>query len=151
MASDHPIQTALRDRILVIDGAMGTMIQGFGLEEADFRGDRLADHPGELKGDNELLSLTRPDVISQIHDAFLEAGADIIETNTFTVERASRKRDYSMRAVLCPDTQHRGRSHCPQACERIAPTAKDPEQAALRGWIALGPTLNRTLSACRPT
>ena len=73
----------LVERILVMDGAMGTMVQAYGLEESDFRGDRFADHPTDLKGDNELLSLLRPDVIEEIHAQFLEAGADIIETNTF--------------------------------------------------------------------
>ena len=77
------LEDALRERILVIDGAMGTMIQAEKLEEADFRGERFADHDADLKGNNELLSLTRPDIIEKIHTAFLEAGADIIETNTF--------------------------------------------------------------------
>ena len=71
------------DRILVLDGAMGTMIQTFGLGEADFRGELLADHPVDLQGNNDILSLTRPDVISGIYRGYLEAGADIITTNTF--------------------------------------------------------------------
>ena|SRR5680860_1553465 len=74
----------LADRILVLDGATGTMIQRHPLEEADFRGEVLKDHPLPLKGNNDILTLTRPDVISGIHHAFLEAGADIIETNTFS-------------------------------------------------------------------
>jgi len=73
----------LGERILILDGAMGTMIQRYKLCEADFRGTRFADHPKDLKGDNELLSLVRPDVISEIHRQYLEAGADVIETNTF--------------------------------------------------------------------
>ncbi|MCG8592590.1 MAG: methionine synthase, partial [Proteobacteria bacterium] len=73
----------LQQRILVLDGAMGTMIQGFGLGEDDYRGRRLADSSRELKGNNELLSVTKPEVIEAIHGQFLEAGADIIETNTF--------------------------------------------------------------------
>ncbi|MFC4279014.1 methionine synthase [Achromobacter aloeverae] len=73
----------LADRILILDGAMGTMIQRYKLTEADFRGQRFAEHGKDLKGDNELLSLTRPDVISEIHRQYLEAGADVIETNTF--------------------------------------------------------------------
>ena len=85
----------LRERILVLDGAMGSMIQGFGLEEDDFRGDHFKDHASELKGDNELLSLTRPDVIRQIHDDFFEAGADIVETNTFGSNSISQS-DYSL-------------------------------------------------------
>ncbi|MAT91072.1 MAG: methionine synthase [Halioglobus sp.] len=77
------LEQALRTRILVIDGAMGTMIQAENLTEEDFRGERFADHDADLKGNNELLSLTRPQVIEKIHRAFLDAGADIIETNTF--------------------------------------------------------------------
>ncbi|MEI2416289.1 methionine synthase [Orrella sp. JC864] len=73
----------LTERILVLDGAMGTMIQRYKLGEADFRGERFADHHKDLKGDNELLSLVRPDIISEIHCQYLEAGADVIETNTF--------------------------------------------------------------------
>ncbi|MCP3913898.1 MAG: 5-methyltetrahydrofolate--homocysteine methyltransferase, partial [Actinomycetia bacterium] len=72
----------LHQRILILDGAMGTMIQGYGLEEDDFRGELLADHPQELQGNNDLLSLTRPQVIEEIHHAFLDAGADVVETNT---------------------------------------------------------------------
>jgi len=73
----------LADRILILDGAMGTMIQRYKLTEADFRGQRFADHGKDLKGDNELLTLTRPDVIAEIHRQYLAAGADVIETNTF--------------------------------------------------------------------
>jgi 5-methyltetrahydrofolate--homocysteine methyltransferase len=71
------------DRILILDGAMGTMIQAYGLDEAAFRGDLLADHPHDLKGNNDILSLTRPEVVSEIYRGYLEAGADIITTNTF--------------------------------------------------------------------
>ena len=77
------LEAALADRVLILDGAMGTMIQRRGLDEADFRGDRFADHPIDLKGNNDLLVLTQPDVIAAIHGEYLEAGADIIETNTF--------------------------------------------------------------------
>ena len=77
------LPSLLMQRILIIDGAMGTMIQRCKLAEADFRGDRLADHPKDLKGNNDLLVLTRPDVIGQIHEQYLAAGADIVETNTF--------------------------------------------------------------------
>ena len=74
----------LNKRIMVLDGAMGTMIQRYKLTEDDFKGERFKDHPHELKGNNDLLSLTRPDVIKQIHLDYLNAGADIIETNTFS-------------------------------------------------------------------
>jgi len=89
------LKRSLQERILVLDGAMGSMIQGFGLEEADFRGEHFKDHPSEVQGDNELLSLTRPDVIRQIHDRFFEAGADMIETNTFGSNAVSQA-DYAL-------------------------------------------------------
>lgn len=77
------IEDILKERILVLDGAMGTMIQRYNLEEKDFRGERLKDHPHPLKGNNDLLSITRPDIIKEIHRQYFEAGADIVETNTF--------------------------------------------------------------------
>lgn len=78
------IQDLLKKRILIIDGAMGTMIQRHQLEEKDFRGDRFKDHSHPLKGNNDLLSITRPDIIQDIHRQYLDAGADILETNTFS-------------------------------------------------------------------
>jgi 5-methyltetrahydrofolate--homocysteine methyltransferase len=83
------IREELKKRILVIDGAMGTMIQRYQLTEEDFRGKRFADHPSDLQGNNDLLNLTRPDVIKAIHREYLDAGADIIETNTFSTQRIS--------------------------------------------------------------
>lgn len=85
----------LEQRILVLDGAMGTMIQRFRLTEAQYRGERFKDHPKDVKGNNELLSLTRPDVISDIHERYLAAGADMIETNTFGATRIAQA-DYDM-------------------------------------------------------
>ena len=82
-------------RILVLDGAMGTMLQAHRLSEADFRGERFADHPHDLRGDNDLLVLTRPDIVAAVHRAYLEAGADIIETNTFNANRISQA-DYGL-------------------------------------------------------
>src|ERR1039457_3276830 len=86
MASElHPLEELLRERIVVLDGAMGTMIQRYKLSEQDYRGKRFRDWKGkDLKGSLELLQLTRPKVIEEIHTAYLEAGADIIETNTFS-------------------------------------------------------------------
>lgn len=78
------IEDILKERILIIDGAMGTMIQRHTLEEADFRGERFKDHQFPLKGNNDILSITRPDIIKDIHRQYLEAGADILETNTFS-------------------------------------------------------------------
>ena len=82
-ASERLLRQALAQRILLLDGAMGTMIQAEKLSDAEFRGDRFREHPHELSGNNDLLTLTQPDVISKIHRAYLDAGADIIETNTF--------------------------------------------------------------------
>lgn len=89
------MQKQIQERILVLDGAMGTMIQRYGLSEADFRGERFKDVQGQLKGNNDLLCLTRPDVIEDIHRKYLEAGADIIETNTFNATSVSME-DYHM-------------------------------------------------------
>src|SRR5918997_2700147 len=73
----------LKQRIIILDGAMGTMIQRYGFTEEDYRGERFKDYPRELKGNNDLLSITQPQIIRDIHEAVLEVGADIIETNTF--------------------------------------------------------------------
>ncbi|MES1217281.1 MAG: homocysteine S-methyltransferase family protein, partial [Bacteroidota bacterium] len=78
------IRELLNERILIIDGAMGTMIQRHKLTEADYRGDRFKNWPSDLKGNNDLLSITQPQIIIGIHKEYLEAGADIIETNTFS-------------------------------------------------------------------
>ena len=92
------VKEIFKNKILVIDGAMGTMVQSYKLGEADFRGTRFKDHSNDLKGNNEVLSLTRPDVISAIHRSYLEAGADIIETNTFSANSISQK-DYNLETV----------------------------------------------------
>ncbi|MGZ8996755.1 MAG: homocysteine S-methyltransferase family protein, partial [Rhodospirillales bacterium] len=91
------LTAALQCRIVVLDGAMGTMIQKHRLEEADYRGERFRDWPRDLKGNNDLLSLSRPDLIRRIHQLYLEAGADIIETNTFNSNRISLA-DYGQEA-----------------------------------------------------
>ncbi|HKI58577.1 MAG TPA: homocysteine S-methyltransferase family protein, partial [Trueperaceae bacterium] len=80
-ASRAELERLLHERILVLDGAMGTMIQRLALDESDYRGERFADHPRPLQGAHDVLCLTRPDAIRQIHEAYLEAGADIVETN----------------------------------------------------------------------
>ncbi|MDY0006773.1 MAG: homocysteine S-methyltransferase family protein, partial [Spongiibacteraceae bacterium] len=89
------LKRALEERILVLDGAMGTMIQGHGLGEQDYRGERFADFPRDLKGNNDLLTLTRPELIRAIHQAFLDVGADIIETNTFNSTPVAQS-DYTL-------------------------------------------------------
>ncbi len=93
------LERLLAERVLVLDGAMGSMIQGYGLTEADFRGEHFLDHPRDLKGDNELLCLTRPDVIREIHDRYFEAGADIAETNTFGSNAISQA-DYGLESTV---------------------------------------------------
>src|SRR5579864_6961833 len=92
------LDALLAKRILILDGAMGTMIQRHALTEADFRGDRFRDHSRDLKGDNDVLVLTRPDVITGIHHAYLEAGSDIIETNTFNSTSVAQA-DYGLEPV----------------------------------------------------
>lgn len=89
----------LGGRILILDGGMGTMVQTFGLKEEDYRGERFADFPGQLKGNNDLLCLTRPDVIKSIHRQYLDAGADIFATNTFNANAVSME-DYGMQAYV---------------------------------------------------
>src|SRR6202166_1417573 len=85
VADFHPLEALLRERIVVLDGAMGTMIQRYKLSEQDYRGERFRDWKGkDLKGGLELLQLTQPQVVEEIHAQYLDAGADIIETNTFS-------------------------------------------------------------------
>jgi 5-methyltetrahydrofolate--homocysteine methyltransferase len=92
------LKDLLAQRLVLLDGAMGTSIQEYKLEEADFRGERFADHPKDLRGNNDLLVLTRPELIAEIHRAFLEAGADLIETNTFNATSISQA-DYGLEAL----------------------------------------------------
>ncbi|MEE4463861.1 homocysteine S-methyltransferase family protein, partial [Azotobacter chroococcum] len=93
------LQHALQERILILDGGMGTMIQSYKLQEEDYRGTRFADWPSDVKGNNDLLLLTRPDVIQAIEKAYLDAGADILETNTFNATRVSQA-DYGMEELV---------------------------------------------------
>ena len=129
------IKKELEKRILIIDGAMGTMIQRYKLSEADYRGDRFKDWPSDLKGNNDLLCLTQPHIIKEIHKQYLEAGADIIETNTFNAQKVSLA-DYGMQSL---------------AYEINLAAAKIAKEAVAefdkQAWVAgaLGP-LNKTLS-----
>jgi 5-methyltetrahydrofolate--homocysteine methyltransferase len=123
----------LQQRIAVLDGAMGTMIQRYKLSEADFRGTRFADHPKDLKGNNDLLQLTRPDVIREIHDQYLAAGADIVETNTFGATTVAQD-DYGLGAVA-RELNLAGARLARQACD-AASTPDKPRFVA----GALGPT-----------
>src|ERR1051325_7776597 len=92
------IRKELEKRIMIIDGAMGTMIQRYKLQEEDYRGERFKDWHIDLKGNNDLLCLTRPDIIKEIHKQYLVAGADIIETNTFNAQQVSLA-DYDMQSL----------------------------------------------------
>ena len=93
------LQQALKERILILDGGMGTMIQSYKLQEEDYRGTRFADWPSDVKGNNDLLLLSRPDVIAEIEKAYLDAGADILETNTFNATQVSQA-DYGMESLV---------------------------------------------------
>jgi 5-methyltetrahydrofolate--homocysteine methyltransferase len=135
MSSIDDLRELLDRRIVVLDGAMGTMVQGLGLaDEAVWRGARFADHPLPLKGCNDLLVLTRPDAIEAIHLEFLRAGADIIETNTFTATSIALA-DYGLEAVV-GDLNHAAAAVARRACERA--TAEDGRPR----WVAgsIGPT-----------
>lgn len=99
MSTLATLKALLAKRILIIDGAMGTMIQRHKLEEADYRGERFADWAHDLKGNNDLLVLTQPQIIQGIHEAYLDAGADIIETNSFNGTRVSMS-DYHMEDLV---------------------------------------------------
>ena len=135
----NALHASLEERILLLDGAMGTMIQGFGLSEDDYRGERFKDWERDLKGNNDLLSLTRPEVIRDIHKQFLAAGADIIETNTFN-SNAPSMADYGMESLV-PELNlaaARLARECADAC-----AARDGNPRFVAG--VLGPT-NRTAS-----
>jgi len=93
------LKQLMAERILVLDGAMGTMIQSYKLEEADYRGERFSDHPCDVKGNNDLLTLTRPDIIKAIHTAYFAAGCDIVETNTFNSTSIAMA-DYQMEDLV---------------------------------------------------
>ena len=134
------LERLLAERILVIDGAMGTMLQAQNLEEADFRGDRFRKHPSDLQGDNELLTLTRPDIVRGVHDAYLRAGADIIETNTFGTTRIAQS-DYGMQERVEEMNLRAAEIALEVAKEWSAKTPDKPRFVA----GAVGPT-NKTLS-----
>lgn len=134
------IREELEKRILIIDGAMGTMIQRYTLTESDFRGDRFKDHPCDVKGNNDLLNLTQPEIIKAIHGEYLDAGADIIETNTFSTQRISMA-DYQMEE-LSYELSYEGARLAKEVAQ--AYTAKNPLKPRFVAG-AVGPT-NRTAS-----
>ena len=134
------LEAVLKRRILILDGAMGTMIQGYGLTEAEYRGDRFAAHAHDLKGNNDLLVLTRPQVIREIHEQYLAAGADVIETNTFNSTSIAQA-DYHLEHVVRELNREAARLARAAA---DAFTAKSPDRPRFVAG-ALGPT-NRTAS-----
>src|SRR5688500_9063232 len=140
MTTVDTLKRLLAERILVLDGAMGTMVQRHKLTEADFRGERFKNHPKDLKGNNDILVLTRPDVIAGIHDQYLAAGADIIETNTFTAT-AIAQADYQLESAVT-DINVEAARLARAAADRW--TEKTPDRPRFVAG-SIGP-LNRTLS-----
>ena len=134
------LKQIINERVLILDGAMGTMIQRYNLSEQDFRGERFAGIPGQMKGNNDLLCLTRPDVIKDIHRKYLEAGADIIETNTFNAQRISMA-DYHMQDLCREINLAAARLARELADEYTAKTPRKPRIVA----GSVGPT-NKTCS-----
>jgi 5-methyltetrahydrofolate--homocysteine methyltransferase len=137
---DHPLYRELEKRVLVMDGAMGSLIQECGLTESDYRGERFADYPFDLKGNNDLLSITQPHIIRMIHDKYLAAGADIIETNTFNANRFSQA-DYHLEEVVREINRESAR-----IAQHMAAiySERDPERPRFVAG-AMGPT-NKTAS-----
>jgi len=132
------LNDAMKQRILLLDGAMGTMIQAYKLEEADYRGERFANWSSELKGNNDLLSLTQPQIIRDIHTAYLDAGADILETNTFN-SNAPSMADYGMEELVY-EMNVAGAKLAREACDAASTDAKPRFVAG-----TIGPT-SRTAS-----
>ncbi|NEX93186.1 homocysteine S-methyltransferase family protein [Caulobacter sp. 17J65-9] len=134
------LKAAARERILILDGSWGVMFQRMGLSEEDFRGARFADHPHPLKGDNDLLCLTRPDAVAGLHDAYFEAGADIASTNTFNATAISQA-DYALEAAVT-DINLAAAKLARESADRW--TEKTPDKPRFVAG-SIGP-LNRTLS-----
>ncbi|HUU67656.1 MAG TPA: homocysteine S-methyltransferase family protein [Methyloceanibacter sp.] len=129
-----------KERIVILDGAMGTMIQRYRLDEAGYRGERFKDHPRDLKGNNDLLVLSQPDIIREIHSAYLEAGADMVETNTFNAQAISQA-DYGLEDI-CEEMNAAAARLAREAAD--AWTEKTPDKPRFVAG-AIGPT-NRTAS-----
>jgi 5-methyltetrahydrofolate--homocysteine methyltransferase len=141
-SSIHPLESLLRQRIVILDGAMGTNIQQYKLDEAAYRGERFANHGTDLKGNNDLLCITRPAVVEEVHAAFLEAGADIIETNTFNSTSLSQA-DYHLE-LLTYELNLAAAACARRAARRVE--ASDGKRRFVAG--AIGP-LSKTLSISR--
>ena len=134
------LHSLFNDRIAVLDGAMGSVLQGYELTEADFRGERFADYSQDLKGNNDLLCLTRPDIIEEIHGRYFAAGADIVETNTFSGTTIAQA-DYQLESIVTD------LNTAAVACARRAALTAEAATPGRRCFVAgaIGP-LNRTLS-----
>jgi 5-methyltetrahydrofolate--homocysteine methyltransferase len=139
-ASSAAFRDLFAQRIVVLDGAMGSMIQTFKLEESDFRGERFKSHPHDLKGNNDLLSITRSDVIEKIHGDYFAAGADMVETNTFS-STAIAQADYKLESII--NDLNLAAVACARRAARRAEAATPGRRCFVAG--AIGP-LNRTLS-----
>ncbi len=137
---NYSLEQEAARRVLVLDGAMGTMIQGYRLTEEDYRGERFKDYPSDLKGNNDLLSITQPKIIRDIHAAYFEAGADIVETNTFNSTRISMA-DYDMEDLV-PELNYQAARLAREVADEF--TAREPKKP--RFVIgSMGPT-NKTAS-----
>lgn len=146
MTKEQSLQNALKRKILIIDGAMGTMVQQYKLDEADYRGDRFKNWHKDVKGNNDLLCLTRPDIIKEIHLQYLQAGANIIETNTFNAQTVSLA-DYDMQS-LAYELNVAAATVAKQAVQEFIATMTAAEIAENGGYYvagAIGP-MNKTLS-----
>jgi 5-methyltetrahydrofolate--homocysteine methyltransferase len=133
------LRELIEQRILIIDGAMGTMIQRHKLDEAGYRGDRFRDYGRDIRGNNDLLTLTQPQIVAGIHRAYFEAGADIIETNTFNATTVAQA-DYGMEALV-PELNYRAARIAREIADEVAAATGSPRFVA----GTLGPT-NRTAS-----
>jgi 5-methyltetrahydrofolate--homocysteine methyltransferase len=139
MEKQH-ITQAIKERILVLDGAMGTMLQKYKFEESDFRGDRFVNHPCDVKGNNDLLSITQPEAIAAVHKAYFEAGADIVETNTFSATTIAMA-DYEME-FLVDELNEQSAIIAKKVADEF--TAREPHKPRYVAG-AMGPT-NKTAS-----
>ena len=135
------LHAAARERILVLDGSWGVMFQARGLAEADYRGERFAGHNGQMKGNNDILCLTRPDIVAELHDAYFAAGADISETNTFSATTIAQD-DYKLDDQAVWDINLEGAKLARAAADRW--TEKEPHKPRFAAG-SIGP-LNKMLS-----
>ena len=135
------LKATAKERILILDGSWGVMFQKMGLQEADYRGERFRDHPGQLKGNNDILCLTRPDLVAELHAMYFAAGADISETNTFSATVIAQD-DYKLDAASVRDINYEGARIGREVADRF--TAKEPNKPRFLAG-SIGP-LNKMLS-----